>query len=92
MPLGGDLIKGPWFGRYDVAPPILVRKVFADTAQNIAERNNYSVNDMLTTVGATKEASSSCGFVALASFSVYATPGCFARKLAKSVQHCWVKV
>lgn len=32
-PLGGDLIKGAWFGRYAVPPRIIARKVFADTAQ-----------------------------------------------------------
>ncbi|MFY2610499.1 phage terminase large subunit [Achromobacter ruhlandii] len=42
-PLGGDLIKGAWFGRYAVPPRIVARKVFADTAQKTAERNDYSV-------------------------------------------------
>lgn len=42
-PLGGDLIQGAWFGRYVVPPRIVARKVFADTAQKTAERNDYSV-------------------------------------------------
>ncbi|WP_313377993.1 phage terminase large subunit [Achromobacter insolitus] len=42
-PLGGDLIQGAWFGRYVVPPRIVSRKVFADTAQKTAERNDYSV-------------------------------------------------
>lgn len=49
-PLGGDLIKGAWFSRYEVPPRIVARKVFADTAQKTAERNDYSVNDMIATV------------------------------------------
>ncbi len=32
-----------------------------------------------------------CGY-GLVGFSCFANGGCFARKLAKSVQHCWVKV
>lgn len=42
-PLGGDLIQGAWFKRYSVPPVIVARKVFADTAQKTAERNDYSV-------------------------------------------------
>lgn len=42
-PLGGDLIQGAWFGRYLVPPRVVARKVFADTAQKTAERNDYSV-------------------------------------------------
>lgn len=42
-PLGGDIIKGEWFRRYKVVPPMRFRKVFADTAQKTAERNDYSV-------------------------------------------------
>lgn len=41
--LGGDLIKGDWFKRYSVLPPIKYRKIFADTAQKTAEHNDYSV-------------------------------------------------
>lgn len=42
-PLGGDIIKGACFGRYTVVPPLRYRKIFADTAQKTAERNDYSV-------------------------------------------------
>ena len=42
-PLGGDIIQGKHFGRYTVAPPLRYRKIFADTAQKTAERNDYSV-------------------------------------------------
>lgn len=42
-PLGGDIIKGKCFGRYEVLPPLRYRKVFADTAQKTAERNDFSV-------------------------------------------------
>ena len=41
--LGGDLIKSSWFKRYSVLPPIKYRKIFADTAQKTAKRNDYSV-------------------------------------------------
>jgi len=42
-PLGGGLIKGEWFKRLDIAPPIKFYKMFADTAQKTKERNDYSV-------------------------------------------------
>ncbi|WP_454691141.1 phage terminase large subunit [Achromobacter aloeverae] len=42
-PLGGDLIQGTWFRRYTVLPRIVARKVYVDTAQKTAERNDYSV-------------------------------------------------
>jgi len=42
-PLGGGIIKGEWFGRYKVTPKIKHRKIFGDTAQKTAERNDYSV-------------------------------------------------
>ena len=42
-PLGGGLIKGEWFPRYTALPPIQFRKIFVDTAQKTAERNDYSV-------------------------------------------------
>lgn len=42
-PLGGGLIKGAWFGFYEVAPRFSYRKIFADTAQKTAEHNDYSV-------------------------------------------------
>lgn len=41
--MGGEIIKGTWFARYRVLPPIKWRKIFADTAQKTAERNDYSV-------------------------------------------------
>ncbi|HZZ81641.1 MAG TPA: phage terminase large subunit [Gemmataceae bacterium] len=40
--IGGNIIKGQWFPR--AAPPkILYRKIYADTAQKTAERNDYTV-------------------------------------------------
>lgn len=42
-PLGGGLIKGQWFGRYQILPTLKYRKIYADTAQKTAERNDYSV-------------------------------------------------
>lgn len=42
-PLGGDIIKGAFFGRYKVLPKLLYRKIFADTAQKTKESNDYSV-------------------------------------------------
>jgi predicted phage terminase large subunit-like protein len=42
-PLGGGLIRGEWFRRYDVPPPIMYRKIYADTAQKTSERHDYSV-------------------------------------------------
>lgn len=41
--LGGDIIKGSWFGQYKVLPQIIYRKIYADTALKTAERNDYSV-------------------------------------------------
>jgi len=41
--MGGNLIRGEWFGRYTVLPKIKYRKVYADTAQKTKERNDYSV-------------------------------------------------
>jgi predicted phage terminase large subunit-like protein len=43
--LGGNLLKGEHFQRYDekALPKIKWRKIFADTAQKTAERNDYSV-------------------------------------------------
>lgn len=41
--LGGDIIKGSWFGRYSMLPIIKHRKIFADTAQKTKEHNDYSV-------------------------------------------------
>lgn len=42
-PLGGGIIKGAWFGRYSIPPKLKQRKIYADTAQKTAERNDYSV-------------------------------------------------
>jgi predicted phage terminase large subunit-like protein len=41
--IGGNIIRGEWFHRYRVLPKIKWRKIFADTAQKTAERNDYSV-------------------------------------------------
>jgi len=41
--LGGDIIKGSWFGRYSILPPIKYRKIYADTAQKTKEHNDFSV-------------------------------------------------
>lgn len=41
--IGGELIKGEWFGRYRETPIIKNRTIYADTAQKTAERNDYSV-------------------------------------------------
>ncbi len=42
-PLGGGIIKGSWFGRYSVVPPLKYRAVFVDTAQKAKEHNDYQV-------------------------------------------------
>lgn len=41
--IGGNIIKGEYFGRYKVLPKIKYRKIFADTAQKTKERNDFSV-------------------------------------------------
>jgi predicted phage terminase large subunit-like protein len=41
--LGGNMIKGEYFYRYDVVPKIKYRKIYADTAQKTKERNDFSV-------------------------------------------------
>lgn len=41
--MGGNIIKGEWFGRVKMHPQIKYRKIFADTAQKTKERNDYSV-------------------------------------------------
>lgn len=41
--LGGNILKGEWFGRYKQLPKLEYRKIFVDTAQKTAERNDYSV-------------------------------------------------
>jgi predicted phage terminase large subunit-like protein len=40
--IGGNIIKGQWFPRAS-PPKILFRKIYADTAQKTAERNDYTV-------------------------------------------------
>ncbi|MGF6444381.1 phage terminase large subunit [Paraburkholderia youngii] len=42
-PLGGGIIHGAKFGRYEVVPRLRYRKIFADTAQKTEERHDYSV-------------------------------------------------
>ena len=41
--VGGDIIRGEWFVRYDILPVIKYRKIYADTAQKTKEQNDYSV-------------------------------------------------
>jgi predicted phage terminase large subunit-like protein len=41
--LGGNIIKGEYFTRYQVVPKIKYRKIFADTAQKTKEQNDFSV-------------------------------------------------
>lgn len=41
--LGGNIIRGEYFEKYQIHPRIKWRKVFADTAQKTKERNDYSV-------------------------------------------------
>ena len=42
-PLGGGLIKGGWFGFYDVLPPLHYSAIYVDTAQKEKEANDYQV-------------------------------------------------
>jgi predicted phage terminase large subunit-like protein len=42
-PLGGGIIQGGNFKRYKMLPKLRARKIFADTAQKTAERNDFSV-------------------------------------------------
>ncbi len=44
--IGGDIIKGKWFGRYKIPPLIKYRMIFVDTAQKTAERNDFSVFEL----------------------------------------------
>ena len=41
--IGGEIIKGAWFGRYKQLPRMKWRAIYADTAQKTAERNDFSV-------------------------------------------------
>lgn len=45
-PLGGGIIKGAWFKRYSVLPPIKYKAVFVDTAQKAGEHNDYQVAEL----------------------------------------------
>ncbi|MFM0141748.1 phage terminase large subunit [Paraburkholderia sp. RL18-085-BIA-A] len=42
-PLGGGIIQSGKFVRYGALPQLQFRKIYADTAQKTAERNDYSV-------------------------------------------------
>lgn len=42
-PLGGGIIQSVKFVRYSAPPALKFRKIYADTAQKTAERNDYSV-------------------------------------------------
>lgn len=42
-PLGGGIIQSGKFVRYGAVPALQFRKIYADTAQKTAERNDYSV-------------------------------------------------
>lgn len=41
--LGGEIIRGEWFGRYSELPRITRRAVFVDTAMKTGERNDWTV-------------------------------------------------
>jgi predicted phage terminase large subunit-like protein len=41
--LGGNIIRGEWFGLYTVLPKLKYRKIYVDTAQKTKERNDFSV-------------------------------------------------
>jgi predicted phage terminase large subunit-like protein len=41
--MGGNIIKGDRFPRVVMPPKIIYRKIYSDTAQKTAERNDYSV-------------------------------------------------
>jgi len=41
--IGGNIIKGEWFGRYTQLPKIKYRAIFGDTAQKKKESNDYQV-------------------------------------------------
>lgn len=42
-PKGGEIIKGEWFPRYRVVPPLVWRAAYVDTAQKAKEHNDYTV-------------------------------------------------
>jgi predicted phage terminase large subunit-like protein len=41
--VGGNLIRGEYFGRYDILPVLKYREIYADTALKTKESNDYSV-------------------------------------------------
>jgi predicted phage terminase large subunit-like protein len=41
--VGGEIIRGSWFGSYSKLPILKQRIIYADTAQKTSERNDYSV-------------------------------------------------
>ena len=41
--VGGEIIRGSWFGSYSQLPTLKQRLIYADTAQKTSERNDYSV-------------------------------------------------
>jgi len=41
--MGGNIIRGDWFGRYSTPPLMQYRTIYADTAQKTKERNDFSV-------------------------------------------------
>lgn len=41
--VGGEIVKGEWFGWYKVPPVIKHRCIYADTAQKTKEHNDFSV-------------------------------------------------
>lgn len=45
-PRGGGVLKSEWFGRYRVLPRIIKRRIYGDTAQKTAERNDFSVFEL----------------------------------------------
>ena len=41
--VGGQVVQGEWFKRYDKLPVLKYRKIYADTASKTKEHNDYSV-------------------------------------------------
>lgn len=41
--IGGEIIKGAYFGRYKTLPKLQFRKIYADTAMKVKQANDYSV-------------------------------------------------
>lgn len=41
--VGGNILRGSWFGRYKIPPQFKYRIIYADTAQKTKESNDYSV-------------------------------------------------